>query len=529
MLTFFVIVPVLIAVFLFVFSTNKAARVLAIIIQSLFVLATFWLFLQSRHTEFITYVGSYDDVLGIILRTSNTSAVFILLTSVIFLAVSIYSYNEEGVRTFWFLLFILEAVLVGLFLTRDLFNIFVLVEVGTVVVTILIMYYRGRRQMFTGMVYLMLNIVAMQFYLFGIGYIYMLTGAFDVAHVADALAYIDREALVLPYALIMTGMAFKCAIIPLHSFVPKVRLYPAAPSAVVAILSGVQIKTNVYLFLQFHQVFDTFSAQGFFLAVGIITSAIGVFMAMCQTDIKMILAYHTVSQVGLIIIGLFAGTEYSFLGGLFHVISHGVFKTALFLTAGIIFHAYGTRDVYKIRGVMRRMPIVGAVTVAAVLGITGAPFFIGSISKYFISADVHWLVEWSVIIISLGTIISFTKYAGMLFGKPDQDLIGDKPKPDTWRLVPAMALGAMCLLGGVFGQPLVNFLFVNTATIDIMGYAQKALIFFVSVAVGYGIYKYIIAGNKLLKRIGDLDLGFKSACASMGAFFGLIIIMVGVL
>ena len=528
MLPFFVIIPVLIAVFLFVFSTNKAARVLAILFQSLFVIFSFYLFLTTRHEEMITFVGSYDDVLGIILRANNQASVFILLTAIIFLIVAIYSYNEEGVRTFWFLLFILEAVLVGLFLTRDLFNIFVLVEVSTVVVTVLIMYYRGRRLMFAGMRYFMLSIVAMQFYLFGIGYIYMLVGAFDTTYVANAVAYLDREALVLPYALIMTGMAFKCAIIPFHSFVPKVKLYPAAPSAVVAILSGVQIKTNVFLFLQFQYVFGDFAAEQFFLVIGITTSLIGVFMAICQTDIKMILAYHTVSQVGLIFIGLSAGTEYAMLGGLFHVISHGIFKSALFLSAGIIFHAYGTRNVYKIKGVLKRLPAVGAVTIAAVLGITGAPFFIGSISKYFLSADVNWFVEWSIIIISLGTIISFTKYSSMLFGKPSE-ATGDAPVPDKWRVAPSLVLGAMCLLGGIFGQPLVRFLFVTNATIDVLGYAQKALIFFISAGVGFLIYKYLVKGNALLKRIGEMDLGFKSACASMGVFFGVLVVVIGIL
>jgi len=525
MLTYFVVIPVLIAVFLFVFSSNKSARVLAIFFQSLFVAFSFYLLLVVRDAPIISIVGVYDSLMSITLHANFISTAFILLTSTIFLAVSAYSFNEEGSRTFWFLLFILEAALVGLFLSRDLFNIFVMVEVGTVVVTILTMYYRVRRQMFTGMVYLMLNIVAMQFYLFGIGYIYMLTDAFDITHAAAVIATLDRQTLALPYALIMTGMAFKCSLIPIFSFVPKVKLYPGAPSAVVAILSGVQIKTNVFLFLQFQELFGPFASTDFFLIVGIVVSLTGVFMAICQTSIRMILAYHTISQVGLIIIGLSAGNEYSFIGGLYHIISHGVFKSALFLTAGIIAHAYGTSDVYKIRGVLRRYPLVGVATAAAVLGITGAPFFIGSISKYFLTANAPPLVEWSVIIISVGTIISFIKYSGILFGK--SDLVGDQPMPDKWRLVPSVALGAVCLLGGVFGPQIVRFLFVTTASVDVLGYIQKAGIFFASAAVGLLIYKYIVNGNKLLKRIGKMDMSFKLACASMGGFFAIVLVVVG--
>ena len=528
MLTYFVIIPVLIAVFLFVFATNTAARVLAILFQCIFVALSLYLLQQTRGSEIIVVIGEYDGFLGIILRAYTTSAVFMVLCGIIFLCVAIYSFNQSDSRTFWFLLFILQSALVGLFLTRDLFNIFVLVEVSTVVVIILLMYDKKSRNMLSGLVFLMLNIIAMLLYLFGIGYIYMLTGVFDIIEAGARLAHVYQGDLIIPYALIMTGIAFKCSIIPIFSFLPKVKLYPKAPSAVAAILSGVQIKTMVYMFIRIQEMFGDFSSHSFFLAVGIAASLTGVIMAICQTDIKMILAYHTMSQVGLIIIGLSAGNEYSMLGGLYHVISHAAFKSALFLSAGIIVHSYGTRDVYKIRGVMRRMPIVGLVTIFAVLGITGAPFFIGSISKYFIAADVPFWLNATITIISLGTIISFIKYAGVLFGK-DPGIIGSAVQPDIWRIVPSAALGAFCLAGGIFGGYLVNFLFDANASIDTWGYIEKSLIFFASVAAGLLIYKYVVHGNATLKRIGGLNLGFRTACASMAAFFGLIVIFVGFL
>ncbi|MCL2377449.1 MAG: proton-conducting membrane transporter [Defluviitaleaceae bacterium] len=526
MLPYFVIIPVLIAVILFIFATNKAARILAIALQAIFVVLSFVLLWQTRDGQIIHVIGDYDGFLGIILRAYTLSAVFMVLCGVIFLAVAIYSFNQSDSRTFWFLLFILQSALVGLFLSRDLFNIFVMIEVATVIVTILLMYDKKSRDMLSGLVFLMLNVVAMLFYLFGIGYIYMLTGVFDIYAVGHALATVPQEDLVIPYALIMTGIAFKCSIIPIFGFLPKVRLYPKAPSAVATILSGVQIKTMVYMFIRLQEMFGDFSSHNFFLAVGIAASLTGVVMAICQTDIKMILAYHTMSQVGLIIIGLSAGSYYSMIGGLYHIVSHATFKSALFLSAGIIAHSYGTRDVYKIRGVLKRMPIVGMVTLFAVLGIIGAPLFIGSISKYFIAADVPLWLEITTIIISLGTIISFIKYAGVLFGK-DPGLEGPAVKPDIWRVVPSVALGAFCLIGGIFGGPLVRFLLATDASIDPWGYVTKSLIFFASLGAGLLIYKYIVYGNVTLKRIGTLNLGFRSVCAAMAAFFGLIVIFVG--
>ena len=527
MFAYFVVIPVLIAVFLFIFSSNSTARVLAITFQTLFTAFSFYLFMITRGEDYTSLVGGYADFLGVSLRVYNTSSVFILLTTLIFLVVSVYSFYETNSRTFWFLLFVLEGALVGLYLTRDLFNIFVLVEVSTIVVIILLMYERRRRKLLAGMLFLMINVVAMQFYLFGLGYLYMITGAFDMAYVAAAISATEKEALILPYALIMTALAFKCALIPLYSFVPKARLYPAAPSAVAAILSGVQIKTSIYLFMRFQEVFGYLSAHDFFLIIGIITGIAGVIMAIAQTDIKMILAYHTVSQVGLIIIGLSSGSEYSNLGGLYHVVSHGIFKSALFLTAGIIRLSYGTTDVYKIRGVMRRMPVVGLVCAAAILGITGAPFFIGSVSKYFIAYDVPLFVSLAVILISLGTIISFIKYAGMLFGRSDRQ--GFQPFVDPWRLAPCVVLGLLCLGGGVFGVPVINFLFVTDMSINWLGYAEKSGIFFLSVAAGLIIYRFAVKGNSKLNALANMELGFKGICASMGAFFGVLLIVVGLL
>ena len=524
-LPFFAIIPVIIAVFLFIFSTSRSARIVAILFQLCFTLLTVGLLLYVRDGPLIVHVGQYVGVLGIILRADSFVAVFILLVSIIFLAVSFYSLHEINSRLYWFLLFILEGTLIGVFLTQDLFNVFVLVEVSTIIVTVLLMFYRQRRVMYRGMVFLMLNVIAMLFYLFGLAFFYQLAGTFDMYNAMDMMPYIDRRQLMLPYALIMTGLAFKCAIIPMFSFTPKTVLYSVAPSAVAAVLSGVQIKTNVYLFLRFQELFQQVSAYDLFLVMAIVAGLTGVVMAISQTNIKMILAYHTISQVGLIMIGLSSGSHYSFTGGLYHIVSHGIFKSALFLTAGVILHSYGTLNVYQIRGVLKRHPMVGAITAAAILGITGAPFFIGSISKYFITSDVPWWVNWSVILISLGTLISFIKYGSMLFGT--SEMTGDWRIPDKWRLFSTLPLGVLCLVGGIFGQQIINFLFEADVVINRADYLQKAVIFFVSAAVGWLIYKYVVKGNIHLKRLGSIEFSFNTVCASLVGFFVIVLGFVG--
>ena len=522
MLPFLVITPVLIAVWLYMLSTNKMAKIIAILFQLVMTVVAFYLVFEARGGELIDVVGAYDAILGIPLRADTLAATFVLLTTIIFLLVSIYSLNQHESRTFWFLLFLLEAAFIGLFLTRDLFNIFVLGEVSTVTMAILLMYYRERRNMYYGMVFLVMNIVAMQFYLFGIGYMYMLTGGLDIAYISSQMYRLDRSDLILPYALMMTKIGFKCALVPLLSWTPKVRVYPNAPTAVMAVMSGLQIKSAIYLLIRFQNMFEPIAAQDLFLIIGIITGFVGVVMAVSQTDIRMILAYHTISQAGLIIIGISSGAYYSFVGGLYHIISHAMFKTPLFLSAGIIIHSFGTGDVYKLKGVARRMPWVSAGCIAAVLGITGAPLFIGSMSKYFLTADVPFSVNAAVVIISLGTIISFIKFSGIFFGR--SELKGDIIKPELCRTIPVLILGFFCLFGGIFAPWFIQFLFQIPVEISIMSYLQKMLIFAFSVAVGLLLYKKVIKGNAHLVRLGAINVGFRKIIVGMCSFFAMLLL-----
>jgi multicomponent Na+:H+ antiporter subunit D len=188
----------------------------------------------------------------------------------------------------------------------------------------------------------------------------------------------------------------------------------------------------------------------------------------------------------------------------------------------MIIHAYGTRDIYKIHGVFRRIPLVGAATIMAVLGITGAPLFNGSISKYFIMAGTNWLVSEAMILINLGTIISFIKYSSILFGRPECE--PDVTKIDACQQAAILILGALCFIGGIFGEQFIEIMFNVNVSVDAAGYLQKAAMFVVSGIAGYFIFKYYVKKSALLKRIYETDLSFNGMCVSIGAFFALLVI-----
>ena len=528
MLPFFVIMPVLMAVLLYVFFTLKIVRIIAISVQGVFIIPAFLLLLAARDDEVIGNIGGYMGLLGITLRADSLAAVFVFLTVFIFLVVGIYTLQTPYDRTkrlYLFLVFLLQGALIGLFLTRDFFNVFVLVEVNTVVVTILLMYDRTRRNLFAGMTFLMVNIVVMQFYLFGLGYLYMITGVMDMEAAAVAVAAMDKESLVLPYALIMTSIASKCSLLPMLTWLPKVNSLTGSRFTIAAIMSGLHIKSGVYLFIRFQDVFGGI-ASDLFLIIGIITAFAGIILAISQTEIRLLLAYSTIAQVGLIVVGLSLNSNYSYLGSVFHVVNHAIFKVALFLCASQITYMYKTKDVTKIRGAFRQTPIIAFANILAIMGIIGAPLFNGSVSKYFLMYGADGPLEWVIILINLGTILVFVKYSTIFFGKPAEDV--RKEGTDKYRLTVVLGIGALCLVLGIFGVPAMRFLFNQEVNLSFSGYMEKVLIFAASLGVGVVIYKWFLSKTNLLRPLNGLCLSFQKICVSIGVFFAIILLYVGV-
>jgi len=529
-LPFFAILPILISVFLFMFSSVTSSRRIAVIFQSFFVAFSVWLLLSSQQETILINIGAYESFLGITLRADSLAAVFVLLTSVIFLAVALYSLNDNTPTMYWFLLFILEGALVGLFLTRDLFNIFVLVEVGTVVVAVLLMFERGWRDMYAGLVFIIVNVVVMQFFLFGLGYLYMMTGVLDMEAMTPKLAELDIQELALPYTLIMTSIVAKCSLLPVLTFLPKINSLPGARSSIAAIMSALHIKSGLYLFIRVQDIFGgNYNTTTFFLIVGIVTAFAGIVLALAQKDIRLILAYSTVAQVSLIVIGLNLNDYYSYTGAIFHIVNHAIFKLALFMGAGMIRHRYKTADITKIRGLYKSSPIIAIATAMAVMGIAGMPLFNGFISKYFLGYGSTGAVEWIINLINFGTILICLKYATMFLPSSSFMSEATKPMPDWYKKITIFVMGIICLVLGIIGIPVMQFLFDTTLDVNFMSMFEKVIIFVVSLIIGLLFFKFIFVKieNKLFALIADIDLSIRAICVSMGVFFAIFLIFIG--
>jgi multicomponent Na+:H+ antiporter subunit D len=174
--------------------------------------------------------------------------------------------------------------------------------------------------------------------------------------------------------------------------------------------------------------------------------------------------------------------------------------------------------------------LVGIATIIAVFGITGVPFFNGSISKYFIMSGTNFTVNAAIIFINLGTIISFIKYSTILFGanKPaaGESAVQEQSavKNNILQQSTVLVLGGFCLAGGILGEQFISFLFNIDVNVDTIGYLQKVGLYLLSAGAGILIYKYFVSVSPFFKRIREIELGFRGACVSMGIFFAAVLI-----
>lgn len=514
-----IMLPIVMGVPVIFIKFNIAKKIIAVF-QGLMVFASILNFVHiKKNGELLQNIAGWPDYIAITLRADLLAAAMVMLATVIFMALILFSMKKKFADSMFLFLFIaLEGLIIGIFLANDLFSLFVLIEVATVIISILIMYKKDTSSIYDGTLYLLINVVAMSFFLFGTGMIYKTTGVLDLYGIKEVLGKMtEPDSVMLPYAFIVTAISLKAALMPLFSWLPKAHGTPSAPSVISAVLSGLYVKNGIYLFVRVQDAFSgLIDTSSIFVYMGLLTAIIGFLLAVVQDDIKLILAYSTVSQIGLIMMALNLGDERAFWGGLYHIFNHAVFKTTLFLAAGVITDHYKTRDAGRIRGVYKNMPVISTAAIFAILGIIGAPFFNGSISKYLISFGLtEFIGEIGILIVNLGTVTIFVRFSEIFFGESNLK----KPKTDGYTLSVITFLGILCFIGGIFGQSIISFLFNEYFEVNIESYIQKAASFLITLALGYGLYYGFIKKVNIARFLQKHELSFNGVCTAITIFF----------
>lgn len=398
----------------------------------------------------------------------------ILLSAVIALAgffVSIYAldYIKEGDTEKYHILYLLLLTgATGVVLTGDIFNLFVFFEILCISSYALVAYSGNKAGAEAAVKYLIQGAIGSSFLLIGIGLLYGSFGTLNMADIARNIDSISDISVFVPLVLIITGLGVEAAIFPLNAWLPDA--HSSAPSSISAILSGIAIEIGIYavarvLFTIFGVSLNTASNFLLFLVfLGLLTLLIGELSAFSQNNIKRMLAYSSIGQIGLILFALGIGTSYGVTGGLFQIVSHGLGKTLLFLAVGYMIHRTGSMDISNLKGIGSKMPIISLCFTIGAFSLVGLPPFVGFPSKFLIVKAALFKGE-ILFTILIGIVLLATVIEGAYFFRVVQVLYFKGRKADPKReeapvaaLIPLFVLMVLIIVIGMYPRLITGVL-----------------------------------------------------------------------
>ncbi len=389
---------------------------------------------------------------------------------------------ERGHGAYYAVFLLFATGLLGITITGDVFNLYVFLEIASITSYVLIAMGRKRQALYAGFSYLILGSLGATFILLGIGHLYMATGTLAMADLAVKLPELyDSSTVRTAYAFFTIGLAIKMALFPLHAWQPAA--YTHAPSGASVFLAATATKVSAYVFYRI--TFTVFGGEFVDVALPVVQDGVlimcvgaivvGPLIAVKQNNLKRLLAYSSVGQIGYIMLGvvLFTWSDKTEIdgltGGIIHFWNHAAAKGALFCVAGGLVFRTGAARVQDLAGMGRTAPWTSAVLTVACCSMIGVPLTAGFLSKFYLAsgaleADRGYVVVVLLISSLLTAVYSWRLLQLVWFAPKDADPKVREDVPWSMRL-PAIVLGAACLIFGVY-----------TAHIDIAVEAAEGLL-----------------------------------------------------
>ncbi len=436
---------------------------------------TFVVFLLSLLTlnhETVYKMGGWPAPYGIVFVLDGFSCMMLVIVNLIAFLAAMFSveyiekFYTSKLRYYSLLLLVVTGVN-GTILTGDLFNLFVFLELALVASYALVGFGCTSRNLEASFKYLAVNLLASYFIFMGIALLYGKFGSLNMAELSRIFSTAaSDEVVVFAIILLLVGLGTKSAIVPFHGWVADT--YTSAPAPVSAILAGMIIKAlGIYVLIRLaYNIFGvTPLLSTIFVYTGTISIMVGVLMALGQWNFKRLLAYHSISQMGYIVLAFGIGTPLAILGGIFHILNHSLFKSLLFLNAGSVEYETDERDLKKMGFLAKKMPVTAASSLIASFSISGIPPFNGFWSKFLIivaavEADKPVFALWAVIgsILTLASFSKIQRYAffgkGELFNEENLKNVNEVPammRISMIVLAISCTFAGLLLLGGTNG------------------------------------------------------------------------------
>ncbi len=422
-------------------------------------------------------VGNWQPPFGIELVVDPLSALMMVLISVVALLASFSSLKSveqelPGREHFFFTLYlILIAGLFGLVLTGDAFNLYVLLEITSITTYGLIAMGRGRAAL-SSFNYIIMGTIGACFYLLGVGYIYILTGTLNMADIARILPTLDAPvATATAIAFVLVGLMIKMAFFPLHIWLPNA--YSLAPTGAGTMIAPLMTKVTVYLMVRVILFMFTpalvftheWITQGAIWAAAVAIIC-GSALALGQKDLRRMLTYIIIAEVGYMVGGIFLANADGLTGSILHIVNDSLMTLCLFLVVAAIIYRQGSVSLVSLQGIFHRMPITMAAFTLGAFALIGIPPTCGFFSKWYlllggINAG-HWEFVIALIVSSLINAVLFFRiielaYFGSLQDGGDQEhTVAERHEAPWWMLSPLVLTAVILIVVGLSTGPLVD-------------------------------------------------------------------------
>ncbi|MCK4618397.1 MAG: monovalent cation/H+ antiporter subunit D family protein [Desulfobacterales bacterium] len=418
---------------------------------------------------------------GIEYVLDHLSAFVLVIVSFISLIVAIYSKKSvednlpEKTVPFYTLFLLLVTGLMGIVITGDVFNLFVFLEISALSCYALIAIGEEGAPM-AAFNYIIIGTIGACFYLLGIGYLYIATGSLNMADLANILpALYHSNVILVAFAFFTVGLAIKAGLFPLHTWLPDA--YCTAPSAVSALIAPLMTKVAAYVMIRLMftvfqphfsvEIVPVFAILGWLSVFAIFWGGI---KALAQTDLKRMLVYVVVAEVGYIVIGVSVANRMGLTGAILHIMNDAVMMACLFLVTGAILYKTGTREIHQLRHLNKKMPFTMAAFTITALSMVGIPPACGFFSKWYLILGTieagQWVWAAALLCSSLINAVLFFRVIECAYLKPMEPVYahnGGETHGEIQRdeapftmLVPIVIMAAGVILLGIFSGKIIS-------------------------------------------------------------------------
>jgi multicomponent Na+:H+ antiporter subunit D len=383
----------------------------------------------------VTRLGGWPSQIAITLVADRLAALMLIISVSVVTLVLIYSIGQQAIdehsTAYHPVYLVLAAGLAQAFLAGDLFNLFVAFEMMLVASYVLLTLEGTNKQIRSGVTYVVLNVVESTILLLGIGLVFAATGTVNMAELPARLATLPEGVQMGLNLLLLVAFGIKAAVFPLYFWLPD--SYPSAPSSMTAVFAGLLTKVGVYTIIRTETLLFPGGQSTLLLVIAGFTMIVGVIGAISHTQMKRVLSFHIVSQIGYIILGVGLGTQAALAATVFYLLHHIPVKTSLFLVEGIIEKETGSSAFDDIDGLAKRSGFLAVIFIIPALSLAGLPPFSGFLAKFAIVRAGFDNGSHAIIIVaivgSLLTLVSMTKiWMGLFWGEvrptPPSDRVG---------------------------------------------------------------------------------------------------------